>query len=146
MKRVALFLVTNLAVLVLLSAVIRLFGLDAAPARQGIDLTSLLVMAAVVGFAGSFISLAMSKWFAKHRSCARLFIESVLALTKDAPLTALRLPLWWSRGRAVVKRAVARRSRRARRVARATRNSRSATARANRADALAACSSGSGFY
>ncbi|HVY63747.1 MAG TPA: protease HtpX [Gammaproteobacteria bacterium] len=66
MKRIALFLITNLAVLVLLSVVTRLFGLDVALARQGVDMRSLLIMAAVVGFAGALISLAMSKWSAKH--------------------------------------------------------------------------------
>lgn len=66
MKRIVLFLITNLAVLVLLSVVARLLGLDAALARQGLDMGSLLLMAAVIGFAGSFISLAMSKWTAKH--------------------------------------------------------------------------------
>src|SRR5512143_2667889 len=40
-----------------------------------------------------------------------LFLESALALIKDAPLAALRLPLWWWKGRAVVKREVASRVR-----------------------------------
>lgn len=66
MKRAALFLVTNLAVLVLLSFMTRLFGLDLALARQGIDTRSLMIMAAVIGFIGAFISLAISKWSAKH--------------------------------------------------------------------------------
>jgi heat shock protein HtpX len=66
MKRVALFLITNLAVLVLLSFIARLFGLDMALARQGIDMGSLWVMATLIGFAGSFISLAISKWSAKR--------------------------------------------------------------------------------
>lgn len=66
MKRIALFLITNLAVLILLSFFARLFGLDVALARQGIDMGSLLVMAAMIGFIGSFISLAISKWSAKH--------------------------------------------------------------------------------
>jgi heat shock protein HtpX len=66
MKRIFLFIATNLAVLVVLSIVARVFGLDAALARQGMDMRGLMVLAAVVGFAGSFISLAMSKWSAKH--------------------------------------------------------------------------------
>ncbi|WP_129781892.1 protease HtpX [Peristeroidobacter soli] len=72
MKRIALFVLTNLAVLVLLSIVARLFGLDLALARQGIDMGSLLVMAAVIGFVGSFISLAISKWSAKHLMGVRI--------------------------------------------------------------------------
>lgn len=66
MKRVALFIITNLAVLVLLSVIARLFGLDVALARQGMDMGSLLVLSAVIGFVGSFISLAISKWSAKR--------------------------------------------------------------------------------
>jgi heat shock protein HtpX len=66
MKRVALFLITNLAVLVLLSLIARILNLDVALARQGMSMWSLLIMAAVIGFVGSFISLAISKWSAKH--------------------------------------------------------------------------------
>jgi heat shock protein HtpX len=66
MKRVALFLATNVAVLVLLALVTRLLGLDVVLAEQGFDFRALLIMAAVIGFVGSFISLATSKWSAKH--------------------------------------------------------------------------------
>ena len=66
MKRVVLFVLTNLAVLVVISIVLRLLGLDVLLARRGIDMGSVLVFATAVGFAGSFISLAMSKWTAKH--------------------------------------------------------------------------------
>lgn len=66
MKRLALFLITNLAVLVLLSFIARVLNLDAALARQGLNMGSLLVMAAMIGFVGSFISLAISKWSAKR--------------------------------------------------------------------------------
>jgi heat shock protein HtpX len=66
MKRLALFLITNLAVLLLLSFIARVFNLDAALARQGFSMGGLLVMAATIGFAGSFISLALSKWSAKR--------------------------------------------------------------------------------
>ena len=65
MKRIFLFLATNLAVLVLLSIVVRVLGLDALLAQQGIGADSLLVLAAVIGFGGALISLAMSKWSAK---------------------------------------------------------------------------------
>ncbi len=65
-NRVALFLATNFAILLLVSLIFKLFGLDMQAARYGTDLGSLLVMCAVFGFAGSFISLAMSKWTAKR--------------------------------------------------------------------------------
>lgn len=67
--RIVLFLATNLAILFLLTIVIKLFGLDAASSRS---LTSLLIMAAVVGMGGSFISLALSKWMAKRATGAQV--------------------------------------------------------------------------
>ena len=65
MKRIFLFLVTNIAVLVVLSVTARLLGVDQFLSAQGLDVGSLLVFAAVIGFGGSFISLLMSKWMAK---------------------------------------------------------------------------------
>ncbi|TAK87494.1 MAG: protease HtpX [Betaproteobacteria bacterium] len=65
MKRIALFLVTNLAVLVLLSIVVRVLGLDVLLAQQGIGANALLILAAAIGFGGALVSLAMSKWTAK---------------------------------------------------------------------------------
>jgi heat shock protein HtpX len=65
-KRIALFLATNLAVLVLLSIVMRLIGVD--PRSSG----GLLVMATLFGFGGSFISLMMSKWVAKRSTGAQV--------------------------------------------------------------------------
>ena len=65
MKRILLFIATNLAVLLVLSVVARLTGLDAWLAVHGQSLGGLLVFAALFGFAGSFISLAMSKTMAK---------------------------------------------------------------------------------
>jgi heat shock protein HtpX len=72
MKRIVLFLATNLAVIVLLSVIINLFGLNRWLSAQGIDYTGLLVFSAVVGFAGSFISLLMSKTAAKWSTGAHL--------------------------------------------------------------------------
>ena len=65
MKRIALFLATNLAIVVVLSVVSRLLGLDAWLAARGGSLDGLLVFAAFFGFSGSLISLAISKWLAK---------------------------------------------------------------------------------
>jgi len=64
-SRIVLFLLANFSVLAVLSVSSRVLGLDAYLAAQGIGLNGLLVMAAILGFAGSFISLAMSKWMAK---------------------------------------------------------------------------------
>jgi heat shock protein HtpX len=65
MKRIFLFLATNIAVLAVLSIVMQVFGIDRMLAEQGQDYRGLLIMAAVFGFGGAFISLAMSKWMAK---------------------------------------------------------------------------------
>jgi heat shock protein HtpX len=66
MKRIFLFLVTNLAVVAVLSIVARITGLDRWLAVNGQSYVGLLVMAALFGFGGSLISLAMSKWMAKR--------------------------------------------------------------------------------
>jgi len=66
MKRIILFLATNLAILIVLTAILRITGLDAYVYRAGGSLGSLLALAAIVGFTGSFISLAASKWMAKR--------------------------------------------------------------------------------
>ena len=74
MKRIALFLATNLAIVLVLSIVLRLLGVDRILEAEGvnIDLNSLLIFAAVVGFGGSLISLALSKWTAKRMTGARV--------------------------------------------------------------------------
>lgn len=68
MLRIALFFATNIAIMVVISIVFGLLGLDGILAENGVDLNlqALLVMSAVIGFAGSFISLAISKWMAKR--------------------------------------------------------------------------------
>ena len=65
MKRVFLFLATNMAILVVLSTSMRLLGVEPYLNANGLNLTSLLIFAAVMGFGGSFISLAISKWSVK---------------------------------------------------------------------------------
>jgi heat shock protein HtpX len=73
MKRIVLFLVTNLAVLVVLSIVLRLFGLDRmAYQATGLDYGSLLAFSAVVGFTGAIISLLLSKTMAKWSTGAKV--------------------------------------------------------------------------
>ena len=65
MKRVVLLVVTNLAVMVVLSIVVSVLGVDRWLMSNGIDYLSLLVMSAIFGFGGAFISLLISKWMAK---------------------------------------------------------------------------------
>jgi heat shock protein HtpX len=74
MKRIFLFLATNIAILLVLSITLRLLGVDRIldESGTGLNLSALLVFAAVIGFGGSFISLAMSKWMAKKMTGAQV--------------------------------------------------------------------------
>jgi heat shock protein HtpX len=77
MKRVLLFLLTNIAVLLVLSITLRLLGFEGFLAENGVDLAlpQLLLFAAVFGMGGSFISLAMSKWIAKRATGAKVITD-----------------------------------------------------------------------
>jgi heat shock protein HtpX len=75
MKRILLFLGTNLAIVLVLSVTMRILGVEPYLNANGLNLTSLLIFAAVMGFGGSFISLAISKWMAK-KSMGVKVIES----------------------------------------------------------------------
>ena len=67
MKRIFLFIVTNLAVMLVINVTLRLLGVDRMLNESGgINFSNLLVMSMVIGFAGSIISLFMSKWSAKR--------------------------------------------------------------------------------
>ena len=74
MKRILLFVVTNVAILAVLSITMRLLGIESLLDEQGVglNLNSLLVYAAVIGMTGSFISLAISKWSAKKMTGAQV--------------------------------------------------------------------------
>jgi heat shock protein HtpX len=71
MKRIVLFIATNLAVVLVLSVVLKILGLDRALAAQGLQYGQLLVYSLVVGFTGAIISLLMSKTIAKWSTGAR---------------------------------------------------------------------------
>mgnify|MGYP002622136647 CR=1 FL=1 len=66
MTRIALFLATNIGILIVLNISIRLLGIEPYLNQNGLNMTSLLIFAAAFGMLGSFISLAMSKWSAKR--------------------------------------------------------------------------------
>src|SRR5260221_10207413 len=72
MKRIVLFLLTNIAVLVVLSIVLRLLGLDRMAAESGVSYGGLLAFSAVIGFGGAIISLLMSKTMAKWSTGAHV--------------------------------------------------------------------------
>ena len=77
MTRIALFLLTNIGILVVISVVFRLLGLEGILDANGVDLNlqALLIMSAVIGMSGSFISLAISKWSAKRMTGAQVITE-----------------------------------------------------------------------
>ena len=77
MTRIFLFIATNIAVIALISITFQILGIEGLLAANGVDLNlyALLVMSAVIGFGGSFISLAISKWMAK-RSMGVKIIEN----------------------------------------------------------------------
>ncbi|MFP6794491.1 MAG: protease HtpX [Pseudomonadales bacterium] len=77
MTRIFLFIATNIAVIALISITFQILGIEGLLAANGVDLNlyALLVMSAVIGFGGSFISLAISKWMAK-RSMGVQIIEN----------------------------------------------------------------------
>ncbi len=66
MKRIFLFVITNFAIVLVLGITMQLLGVDRLLAQEGLNLTGLLVMAAILGFGGSLISLFISKWMAKR--------------------------------------------------------------------------------
>jgi heat shock protein HtpX len=79
MKRIVLFLVTNLAVMLVLSVTMSLLGVNRWLTAEGLNMGMLLAFAAVIGFGGAFISLLISKWMAKRTTGARVI---------DTPRTA----------------------------------------------------------
>jgi heat shock protein HtpX len=73
MKRVFLLIVTNFAILAVLSVTMQLLGIDSALTNEtGLNLQGLLVFAAMFGFGGAFISLFISKWMAKRSTGAHV--------------------------------------------------------------------------
>ncbi|MGE4334441.1 MAG: protease HtpX [Pigmentiphaga sp.] len=84
MKRIALFLMTNLAVVLVLSASLRILGVERIITEQGINFNALLVFSAVIGFGGAIISLLISKPMAKMSTGARIIDPSRPANSREA--------------------------------------------------------------
>lgn len=101
-KRIALFIVTNLAIIFVLSIVLNLLGVDRILDTQGtgLDLKNLIVFAAVFGFGGSFISLAISKWTAKRLTGAHVITSPeneteawlIQTVAKQAEVAGIGMP------------------------------------------------------
>lgn len=75
MKRVFLLVATNIAVMVVLSIVASLLGVDRFLTQNGLNLGALLAFSAIFGFGGAFVSLAMSKWMAKRSTGAEVITQ-----------------------------------------------------------------------
>ena len=97
MKRIVLFLATNIAVMLVLGVAASLLGVDRFLTANGLDLPMLLAFSALIGFGGAFISLAMSKFMAKRSTGARVIespssstevwlVDTVARLAKNANL------------------------------------------------------------
>ncbi|HAQ68525.1 MAG TPA: protease HtpX, partial [Gammaproteobacteria bacterium] len=102
MKRIFLFLLTNIAIIVLLSITLSLLGVEGILAANGsdLDLQALLIFSAVFGFGGAFISLLISKWMAKRMTGA-VVIESpnnnlekwlIETVEKQAKIVGIKMP------------------------------------------------------
>ncbi|KIH76086.1 Heat shock protein. Metallo peptidase. MEROPS family M48B [Geoalkalibacter ferrihydriticus] len=102
MKRIMLFVITNLAIVLVLSLVLSLLGVGRILDEQGVglDMYNLVIFAAVFGFGGSLISLAISKWTAKRLTGARVIkspsndVEAWLVQTvrKQAEIAGIGMP------------------------------------------------------
>lgn len=78
MKRIVLFILTNLAVLLVINITLRLLGVDRVLDESGtINFSNLLVISVVIGFSGSIISLLMSKWSAKRMVGAQVITSPI---------------------------------------------------------------------
>jgi heat shock protein HtpX len=89
MKRVFYFLLTNIAIMLVLSVTMRLLGVGPYLTANGLNYTSLLIFSGVMGFGGAFISLSISKWTAKRMSGA-VVIEKANTETERWLLSTVR--------------------------------------------------------
>ena len=102
MKRIMLFILTNIAIMVVLSITLRLLGVDSILAENGSDLNiqALVILSGVIGFGGSIISLLISKWMAKRMTGTvvitnpRSNMEKWLVNTveKQAKIVGIKMP------------------------------------------------------
>ena len=84
MKRIMLFILTNIAIMAVLSITLRLLGVDSILAQNGSDLNmqALVILSGVIGFGGSIISLLMSKWMAKRMTGAVVITNPISNIEK----------------------------------------------------------------
>ncbi len=100
MKRIIYFLATNMAIMLVLSVTMRILGVEPYLNANGLDLSNLLAFAAIMGFGGAFISLAMSKWSARRMSGAVVIEEArtpteiwlIKTVREQADAVGIRMP------------------------------------------------------
>ncbi len=102
MKRIFLFLITNIAIMVVLSITLRILGVDSLLAQNGSDLNinALVIFSGIFGFGGAFISLAISKWMAKRMTSAKVIeqpannVETWLLeiVEKQSSIVGIKMP------------------------------------------------------
>ena len=87
MMRIGLFLLTNLAILMLASITLNILGFNSIMAANGVDLnlSALLVFCAVFGMSGALISLFISKWMAKRSTGTRIIEQPATCLLYTSP-------------------------------------------------------------
>ena len=102
MQRIFLFLLTNIAIMVILSITLRVLGVESLLAQNGSDLNlnALVIFSGIFGFGGAFISLAISKWMAKRMTGAKVIenpsnnVEKWLLETvkKQSKIVGIKMP------------------------------------------------------
>jgi len=102
MQRIFLFLITNIAIMVILSITLRILGVESLLMQNGSDLNidALVIFSGIFGFGGAFISLAISKWMAKRMTGAIVIsspknnIEKWLIETvkKQSKIVGIKMP------------------------------------------------------
>ena len=102
MQRIFLFLLTNIAIMIILSVTLRVLGVESLLAQNGSDLNlnALVIFSGIFGFGGAFISLAISKWMAKRMTGAKVIenpsnnIEKWLLDTveKQSKIVGIKMP------------------------------------------------------
>ncbi len=109
MARVGLFIMTNIAVMIVIAVVTKIFGVDRWLTHRGINYQALLVFSLIVGFAGSIISLLISKFMAKmaygikiidpehpQNENERWLVNTVTTLAHDADISMPELGIYES--------------------------------------------------
>jgi heat shock protein HtpX len=102
MQRIFLFLVTNIAIMIILSITLRILGVESLLAQNGSDLNinALVIFSGLFGFGGAFISLAISKWMAKRMTGAKVIYQPtnnvekwlIETVEKQAGIVGIKMP------------------------------------------------------